>query len=62
MLIVAQSTSLLKRHISDYNSLVFYIKYQRSGRHLPGLDRFKPLCCWWLIWPIQNDAKILKNH
>ena len=19
------------------------------------------LCCWWLIWPIQNDAKILKN-
>ena len=20
-----------------------------------------PLCCWWLIWPIQNDAKKLKN-
>ena len=19
------------------------------------------LCCWWLIWQIQNDAKILKN-
>ena len=20
-----------------------------------------PLCCWWLIWPMQNDAKHLKN-
>ena len=20
-----------------------------------------PLCCWWLIWPIQNDAKKLRN-
>ena len=20
-----------------------------------------PLCCWWLILPIQNDAKKLKN-
>ena len=20
----------------------------------------KPLCCWWLIWPIENDAKIWK--
>ena len=20
-----------------------------------------PLCCWWLIWPIQNHAKNLKN-
>ena len=24
--------------------------------------RFKPLSCWWLIWPAQNDAKILKNY
>ena len=22
----------------------------------------KPLCCWWLILPIQNDAKNLKNN
>ena len=22
---------------------------------------FQPLRCWWLLWPIQNDAKILKN-
>ena len=22
----------------------------------------KPLCCWRLIWPIQNDAKNLKNN
>ena len=21
----------------------------------------QPLCCWWLIWSIQNDAKNLKN-
>ena len=21
----------------------------------------QPLCCWWLIWPIQNYAKNLKN-
>ena len=21
----------------------------------------KPLCCWWLIWSIQNNAKILEN-
>ena len=21
-----------------------------------------PLCCWWLIWPIQNEAKKLKNN
>ena len=20
---------------------------------------FQPLCCWWLIWPIQNNAKNL---
>ena len=20
------------------------------------------LCCWWLIWPIQNDAKNLENQ
>ena len=20
-----------------------------------------PLCCWWLIWPIQNDAKKTEN-
>ena len=20
----------------------------------------KPLCWWWLIWPIHNDAKTLK--
>ena len=24
-------------------------------------DTVNPLCCWWLIWPIQNDAKNLKN-
>ena len=23
---------------------------------------FFPLCCWWLIWPIQNNAKKLKNY
>ena len=22
----------------------------------------QPLCCWWLNWPIQNNAKMLKNH
>ena len=28
-----------------------------------GLDScYQPLCCWWLSWPIQNNAKILKNH
>ena len=21
----------------------------------------QPLCFWWLIWPIQNDAKNLKK-
>ena len=21
-----------------------------------------PLCCWWLSWPIHNNAKILKNQ
>ena len=21
----------------------------------------KPLCCWWLIWPIQNDTKKHEN-
>ena len=20
-------------------------------------ELFYPLCCWWLIWPMQNDAK-----
>ena len=23
--------------------------------------RYEPLCCWWLIWSKQNDAKNLKN-
>ena len=22
----------------------------------------QPLCCWWLSGPIQNNAKLLKNH
>ena len=26
----------------------------------PFVGVFQPLCCWWLIWPIQNDAKKLK--
>ena len=24
-------------------------------------NQVQSLCCWWLIWPIQNDAKKLKN-
>ena len=24
-------------------------------------DDLNLICCWWLIWPIQNQAKILKN-
>ena len=24
-------------------------------------SQYSPLCCWWLIWPIQNDKKTLKN-
>ena len=25
------------------------------------LEGFKPVCWWWPIWAIQNEAKILKN-
>ena len=24
-------------------------------------DHYQTLCWWWLIWPVQNDAKIMKN-
>ena len=30
--------------------------------HLTVIFIFLTLMCWWLIWPIQNDAKKLKNY
>ena len=34
------------------------MKHDKAGNPLQLL---KPLCCWWLIWPIQNNAENLNN-
>ena len=36
----------------DYDMVFFFIHSPSTHKHL---------CCWWLIWPIQNDAKNLKD-
>ena len=30
------------------------------SRRMPSCCSSQPLCCWWLSWPILNDAKKLK--
>ena len=36
-----------------------YQKYDRSETMLvKQISRHEPSCCWWLIWSLQNDAKI----
>ena len=50
---------------------VFYEKYVEEHYHIllavivcfnpKTTTIFEPLCCWWLILPIQNDAEKLEN-
>ena len=38
------------------------LRWNILGIHLIWkISFFYPLCCWWLIWPVQNDAKNLRN-
>ena len=69
-----QSTKMerfLKKHLNPV-MFVTLAEYSQMSAHLPGFQSFfrsfalscilscKPLCCWWLIRPLQNDAKNTK--
>ena len=62
--------SILNKKICSSNELKYIMKaFLRSGNcavkevikisdtGLVDVQDLKPVCCWWLIWPIQNDAK-----
>ena len=66
--IMVRDVYWLKQRLGDH----IWARFLKVGRG-SGLKRckvlytkihsyIKPLCCWWLIWPIQNDAKNLKNY
>ena len=47
--------------VSALNILTLGCSKSHSDFSLTCNAPLQPLCCWWLIWPIQNDAKNLKN-
>ena len=54
---------LLLPHLSQKALGIFKWKFWRNLLSDKGTHKrcfFKTLCCWWIIWPIQNDAKKLK--
>ena len=43
-----------------------FVNWTKVALSLEGLKSRRYLgcmqCCWWLLWPIQNDAIVLKNY
>ena len=47
------------RQVAPSTGVMLKQKNHKGTSHL--VVKFQPLCCWWLIWPIHNDAKNLKR-
>ena len=52
---------LVRRAHSCRQEIEYRCRMSRLLAKPPGVYLTLKLCCCWLIWPIQNDAKTLKN-